>query len=364
MPVASQTSTTSTSTTLRPPRDDAARTHVVRTGDTLWDLSRTYGTDVATLRARNPQLAHIPDTALPIGMRLNVGAPAGAPARATNASTATAAPTAGSGGTTTSGATPAPARAPADATTVRQSRAAAQAGESAARARLASSTLPTIAGGGWLARGARGAEVEKAQQLLGLPRKAQDGVFGPQTERAVRDFQSAHGLNDDGVIGRHTLEALTRTGGRPASTTATTATAAHLPIVGYDTAYENGRNIGRIALTEIEGKRVSLPTAKAYLAMREAARRDGVELQVVSGFRDNAKQAYLYNGFVNRRPGFNPANPPGYSNHQNGRALDLNTDGPSRSVGSGRVYNWLAQNASRFGFHRIPSEHWHWELRR
>jgi peptidoglycan DL-endopeptidase CwlO len=59
--------------------------------------------------------------------------------------------------------------------------------------------------GGYLHRGSRGPAVAAAQRLLGIPA---DGIFGPQTRRAVRAFQRAHGLEVDGVIGPITGAAL------------------------------------------------------------------------------------------------------------------------------------------------------------
>jgi cell wall-associated NlpC family hydrolase len=53
--------------------------------------------------------------------------------------------------------------------------------------------------------GAAGPEVVHLQRLLGVHA---DGDFGPSTLRAVRRFQAAHGLLDDGQAGPHTWAAL------------------------------------------------------------------------------------------------------------------------------------------------------------
>jgi cell wall-associated NlpC family hydrolase len=65
----------------------------------------------------------------------------------------------------------------------------------------ATGTLDT----GNLHRGSRGPAVASAQRALGIPA---DGVFGPQTRRAVRGFQRDHALEVDGVAGPQTLGAL------------------------------------------------------------------------------------------------------------------------------------------------------------
>ena len=52
---------------------------------------------------------------------------------------------------------------------------------------------------------AAGTTVRAVQRALGL---TADGVYGPQTRRAVRRFQRSHGLTVDGVAGPQTLAAL------------------------------------------------------------------------------------------------------------------------------------------------------------
>ena len=53
--------------------------------------------------------------------------------------------------------------------------------------------------------GDKGDEVKKLQKLLKINA---DGVFGAQTEKAVKDFQWGHGLEMDGIVGEKTWSAL------------------------------------------------------------------------------------------------------------------------------------------------------------
>ena len=53
--------------------------------------------------------------------------------------------------------------------------------------------------------GSIGNEVKALQEKLNL--KA-DGIFGPITEEAVKDFQRSNGLEVDGIVGANTISKL------------------------------------------------------------------------------------------------------------------------------------------------------------
>lgn len=119
--------------------------------------------------------------------------------------------------------------------------------------------------------------------------------------------------------------------------------------------YRNGDRF-TIHVVTVDGEPVERDTANAYYVMAEAAQRAGVQIRVVSGFRTMAEQRHLYECYTSCSCNdCNLAARPGYSNHQSGHALDLNTSAPG-------VLRWLENNAGRFGFRRtVPGEPWHWE---
>jgi len=97
-----------------------------------------------------------------------------------------------------------------------------------------------------------------------------------------------------------------------------------------------------------DGKGMRPDVAAAYDRMELAARADGLDLLVVSGFRSDAEQAALFAA----HPDPKWVAPPGQSLHRCATELDL---GPEVA------YGWLASNASRFGFlKRYSWEAWHY----
>jgi D-alanyl-D-alanine carboxypeptidase len=120
------------------------------------------------------------------------------------------------------------------------------------------------------------------------------------------------------------------------------------PAVGY----RRGKKF-RIKIVSVDGRDIEVKTARAYLAMREAAAAQGVELQLNSGFRTNDDQQMFYLAY---KAGLGArAARPGYSNHQSGSALDIDVWNYDHLV-------WLEANAARFGFKRtVTGEPWHWE---
>ncbi|MDD2233372.1 MAG: spore cortex-lytic enzyme [Desulfitobacteriaceae bacterium] len=64
-----------------------------------------------------------------------------------------------------------------------------------------------------LAKGARGPEVRDMQSRLislGYVVGPLDGIFGPKTQKGVKLFQKEHGLKEDGVAGKLTIDELKR----------------------------------------------------------------------------------------------------------------------------------------------------------
>jgi D-alanyl-D-alanine carboxypeptidase len=117
--------------------------------------------------------------------------------------------------------------------------------------------------------------------------------------------------------------------------------------------YEGGAAIA-VPLVTVQGLPVRVETASAFLAMADAAARDGLDLRLVSAFRTMDEQVSLHRRHL--AGGYPFVATPGYSGHQRGTALDIDTAPPG-------VAAWLEANARRHGFARtIAGEPWHWEL--
>jgi hypothetical protein len=135
----------------------------------------------------------------------------------------------------------------------------------------------------------------------------------------------------------------------PIRVVATAVAEASAPLsswTGMPSMAEGGGYSGPLGYRDGEGMRPDV--AAAYDRMSAAARRAGIDLVVVSGYRSDAEQAELFA----RHPDPRWVAPPGHSLHRCATELDL---GPSGA------YGWLAANARRFGFlQRYSWEAWHY----
>ncbi|HYD07913.1 MAG TPA: M15 family metallopeptidase [Reyranella sp.] len=132
---------------------------------------------------------------------------------------------------------------------------------------------------------------------------------------------------------------------------------------GAAAAWSGGNYLGQVELvgivdSEFHIEKMSLPMTTPYFAMVGAARADKIFISINSGFRSFPEQDALFKAFK-ANPAQNPeAAEPGKSKHQNGIALDINVGGATGDP----VYDWLALNATSFGFVRtVNNEPWHWE---
>ncbi len=119
--------------------------------------------------------------------------------------------------------------------------------------------------------------------------------------------------------------------------------------------YKNGKGFP-IEVITIDRRLVEVDTARAYLAMQQAAAADGVSLPIYSGFRTHAEQKYFFDCYKSCScNNCNKATRPGYSNHQTGRAIDFGLwDGTEA---------WLREHAKAYGFRpTVRREPWHYEF--
>lgn len=190
--------------------------------------------------------------------------------------------------------------------------------------------------------------VKKTEQLLrklGHKKVRADGLFDRATWKAVRKFEKKHHLRVDGKVSTKDLKkmqgALRANQGRR--------------VTGYVNGSPRSIRVSSVG----NGEFLRTDAAASYKKMLDAARRAGVSLYSISGFRSMSEQRYLYNLWKSGQG--NLAAPPGYSNHQGGVSMDIGGVG---NYGT-RAYNWLRNNAGRFGFvNDVAGEYWHWTYRR
>lgn len=116
--------------------------------------------------------------------------------------------------------------------------------------------------------------------------------------------------------------------------------------------------------------------ARALARMREAAKADGIELQLVSAFRSIDYQCGILERKIAAGQAINQilkvSAAPGYSEHHSGRAVDLTTPrypALEEEFERSPAFAWLQQHAARYRFalsyprgnrHGIAYEPWHW----
>jgi LAS superfamily LD-carboxypeptidase LdcB len=126
--------------------------------------------------------------------------------------------------------------------------------------------------------------------------------------------------------------------------------------------------IGGTETIEYQGQRLHKDAAAAFDKMRQAATKDNVTLQVISGFRGIRTQADIFEGKGGGIRAAEYSAPPGHSQHHTGLAIDINSLQPT--FRTSKAFNWLKEHGGEYGF-MLPyantsgdlgpnNEPWHW----
>lgn len=132
-----------------------------------------------------------------------------------------------------------------------------------------------------------------------------------------------------------------------------------------------------------DGYEIKLRAAasKSYLSMEAAAKAEGVDFSVISGFRTISEQQQLFFD-ISKQRNQTPSQrakvsaPPGHSEHHTGYAMDIGDAAvPSANLSTSfektAAYQWLQNNAAKYGFEMsfppnnsqgVMYEPWHWRF--
>lgn len=129
-------------------------------------------------------------------------------------------------------------------------------------------------------------------------------------------------------------------------------------------------------IVTVNGYKVHKDLAAAFKKMQADAKKEGVTLNIVSGFRSTEYQKTVFpKKFANKK---NPTEkefisrlkfsaPPGFSEHHTGLAIDINS--LEQTFAGTKAYKWLAEHAKDYGFEMsfprnnkqgLGFEPWHW----
>ncbi len=133
--------------------------------------------------------------------------------------------------------------------------------------------------------------------------------------------------------------------------------------------YRKGKpEVVDLSVIDDAGHLLEASAAVDFALMQAAALRDGVTFVINSAFREHEHQQRLYKDYQRKMAHWEatgrdpakrpfPVGVPGFSLHQSGKAVDIETAG-----GTNAAYLWLEKHAAGFGFKRtVPREAWHFE---
>ena len=232
-----------------------------------------------------------------------------------------------------------------------------------------------------LRSGSRGQKVLRLQERLselGYYTGKLDGDFGSGTRSAVRAFQRRNGLEEDGIAGIHTQEALFSAEAVPVPdhVEPTDVLSGALPLlvnqdhpvdeyfVPADLILMTDVCDPKLVKIKYADTQVVRTAAEAMIRMLEAAREDGItKWQVSAAYRSYEKQVRTLNAKISyylrknsgwsraraRRAALRTVAEPGSSEHHLGLAIDINVPGVSSFAGT-KQCAWLHAHCWEYGF--------------